>query len=255
VRVSACELPASARAAPADLQRRVLAGWQRIVVEDNGCGIPHEIAERIFEPFFTTKEVGKGTGLGLATIWHLVTDAGGEITVESKPGSGSKFVVVLPRWKMKSPAPDTLAPRGPTTSGGTKPLSVLLVEDEPKVARTALVMLTRMGHHAHHVIDGAEAWSHLAAGVKHYDVLLLDVNMPRMSGVELVRHVRATPFSGRIVVMSGRVDENDMRALDALRVDHFLSKPFTRDELFAALRGAKIVANTGTIAGSAAHLK
>jgi CheY-like chemotaxis protein len=110
-------------------------------------------------------------------------------------------------------------------------------------------MLTRMGHHAHHVIDGAEAWSHLAAGVKHYDVLLLDVNMPRMSGVELVRHVRTTPFSGRIVVMSGRVDENDMRALDALRVDHILSKPFTRDELFVALRGAKIA----SIAGTTAH--
>jgi DNA-binding response OmpR family regulator len=109
------------------------------------------------------------------------------------------------------------------------------VEDEPLVARTCVAMLKRFGHTVNHLTDGAKAWSHLVAGQQPYDLLLLDLNMPRMNGVDLVRHVRETPFGGRIVVMSGRVTEEDRRTLEGLRVDFILPKPFTPEEFTEAL--------------------
>lgn len=236
--VSAVELPAAAQQVRIARPGRMLAAWQRITVEDNGLGIPPEIIDRIFEPFFTTKDVGKGAGLGLATIWHLVTDAGGYVTVESKIGEGTKFHVTLPRWQEDPAAPKA----GPPPAAATAPAAgrrVLLVEDEPLVAQTAVAVLEHFGHTVTHLLDGAEAWTHLSANPAQYDVLLLDVNMPRMNGVDLVRRIRGTEFSGRIAVMSGRVDEADLHALKDLRVDYILAKPFTPDELTAALGGAR----------------
>ena len=234
--VSAAELPAAAQQVRIARPGRHLAAWQRITVEDNGVGIPPEIIDRIFEPFFTTKDVGKGAGLGLATIWHLVTDAGGYITVESKVGEGTRFHVTLPRWQEDAGASPAEPP--PVAVPAPAPARrILLVEDEPLVAQTAVAVLEHFGHTVTHLLDGAEAWNHLSAKPTQYDVLLLDVNMPRMNGVDLVRHVRETEFSGRIVVMSGRVDEADLNALKELRVDYILAKPFTPDELTAALGG------------------
>jgi signal transduction histidine kinase/ABC-type amino acid transport substrate-binding protein/CheY-like chemotaxis protein len=236
LRVSAEELPPTARPVRLGRPSRTLVAWQQLTVEDNGLGIRPEIIDRIFEPFFTTKEVGKGTGLGLATIWHLVTDAGGEVTVESKAGEGSKFHVTFPRWQPEpaQPGGDAKPLAAPDASAGRR---ILLVEDEPLVARTCVAMLKRFGHTVNHVADGADAWSHLAGGQQPYDLLLLDLNMPRMNGIDLVRRVRETRYAGRIVIMSGRVTEEDRRALEGLRVDFILGKPFTPEEFTEALGG------------------
>ena len=238
LRVSAVELPPAARPVRSGGPPRVLTAWQRITVEDNGMGIPPEIIDRIFEPFFTTKETGKGTGLGLATVWHVVTDAGGYVTVESKAGEGTKFHVTLPQWKEEAAPPKPVRPtaRIQTPGSGRR---ILLVEDDPLVGRTAKAMLERFGHTVTHLADGAEAWSKLAGDPGQFDLLLLDVNMPRMSGVDLVRRARGVSFGGRIVVMSGRVDDQDLRDLKELKVDHILTKPFTPDELSAALTPAQ----------------
>ena len=234
LRVSAEELPPGARPMRVGGPSRTLAAWQQLTVEDNGMGIRPEIIDRIFEPFFTTKEVGKGTGLGLATIWHLVTDAGGEVTVESKAGESSKFHVAFPRWQAEPPQQGSEAKpsAAPTATAGRR---ILLVEDEPLVARTCAAMLTRFGHTVNHLTDGVDAQAHLATGQQLYDLLLLDLNMPRMNGVDLIRRVRETSFAGRIVVMSGRVTEEDRRTLEDLRVDFILPKPFTPEEFAEAL--------------------
>ncbi len=238
LRVSVEELPVGALPVRSGGLGRVLEAWQHLTVEDNGLGIRPEIIDRIFEPFFTTKDVGKGSGLGLATVWHLVTEAGGEVTVESKVGEGTKIHVTLPRWQADTNPPVDNGKPG-SAPAPVKGRRILLVEDEPLVARTAIAVLERLGHTVTHLLDGAEAWSHFSSNGGPYDVLLLDVNMPRMSGVDLIRRVRETSFAGRIVVMSGRVADEDLRVLKALQVDYILAKPFTPAELGEALRGAK----------------
>jgi DNA-binding response OmpR family regulator len=112
------------------------------------------------------------------------------------------------------------------------------VEDEPLVADVAQQVLARAGHRVTHWADGASAWAHLAAHPAACDLLLADVNMPRMSGVELVRRARDAGFAGRILMMTGRVADEDRRALRELRVDGILPKPFAAADLAAAVEAA-----------------
>lgn len=204
--------------------RRQILGWQRLTVRDNGLGMRPEVRERIFEPFYTTKEVGKGTGLGLATVWHLVTEMSGRIEVESTPGEGSTFHVLLPvmAGHARPSAPDA---RPQLTAPATG--SVLMAEDDDLVAAAMLAALERAGYRAKHFTDGAAAWRHLESHLNDYDLLVLDVNMPGMDGITLVRHVVDTGrYRGRIVVASGRLDAEDMQQLRAAKVDALLLKPF-----------------------------
>lgn len=214
---------------------RTLLGWQRLTVEDNGMGIPAEVIDRIFEPFFTTKDVGHGTGLGLATVWHLVGEAGGDITVDSVPGEGSRFHVTLPRWEITLEMlrePQTPPPALGRTSG----LRILLAEDDPLVSRVALAVLERAAHVVTHCVDGADAWSRLDRDSSQFDVLLLDLNMPRLNGIDLLRRVRASAYRGAIVVISGRIADEDRETLQLLRVDQIIGKPFSASDLIDALR-------------------
>jgi signal transduction histidine kinase len=217
-----------------------LAGWQRITVTDTGKGIAAEHLERIYEPFFTTKEVGQGTGIGLATVWHLVNEAGGFIDVDSTPGTGSTFTVTLPVWAEA----DDHTPAAPCTAAAPAPAAVpprriLLVEDEGIVASAVTAMLQRQGHDVTHAIDGQTAWAEMKADPGRFDVLLVDINMPRMNGIDLVRRVRSTAWAGRIVVMSGRISDPDLRTLEQLRVHRMLPKPFTPEDIAAALGAAE----------------
>jgi two-component system cell cycle sensor histidine kinase/response regulator CckA len=231
--VQAEEAPASMRVARPEQSGNELLGWQVLTVEDNGTGIPADIIDRIFEPFFTTKEVGQGTGIGLSTIWHLVTAAGGTITVESRVGEGTQFHVVLPRWKTQRSSVRTSIPP-PLVDA--PPLRVFLAEDDRLLARACTRGLTGLGHEVTHVTNGLDAWHAFEnrAGESH-DVLLTDVNMPRMNGLDLIRRVRITGFRGRVIVMSGRVDAESLAAIKALQVDYVLAKPFTITRLVAAV--------------------
>jgi DNA-binding response OmpR family regulator len=112
---------------------------------------------------------------------------------------------------------------------------VLLVEDEPLVAQTVRAILRRGGHNVHHIADGAEAWKHLAGDFSQYDLLVVDVNLPGLNGIDLVGRARAGHFAGRILVVSGRVGISDLRALVQLHVDRVLTKPFTAQQFEGAL--------------------
>ena len=232
IRVEVEALPAAAAESPGVVARPLL-GWQQLTVRDNGLGITPEVRERIFEPFYTTKVVGKGTGLGLATVWHLVTEAGGRVELESVPGEGTAFHVLLPVW----PAPKTgestavVVPAAPVGAA-----RVFLAEDEELVASALTAVLRRGGHQVTQSHDGARAWEHLEHRLGDYDLLVLDVNMPGLDGIELAHRVRTSHFVGRIMIVSGRLTRPELQSIDQARVDRVLAKPFTMAEFLEAVR-------------------
>ncbi len=230
ISVEATGYPPEAFEAPASHGGRQVLGWQSLTVRDNGLGMPPDVVERIFEPFFTTKDVGKGTGLGLATVWHLVNDAGGHVTVESALGSGSEFHIFLPVW----PAAD--APKPVVVPNvAQKPVRLLLIEDEELVARPIIKLLERHGHKVRYFENGLEAWRHLEGNLGAYDLLIIDVNLPGMNGVDIVARARELEFKGRIFMVSGRFTSADMSALTRLRIDHSLTKPFNVQQFLKAV--------------------
>jgi len=228
--VEASQLAPDAFAAPASQAGRTLLGWQRLTVRDNGLGMPADVVERIFEPFFTTKDVGKGTGLGLATVWHLVNDAGGHVKVESVLGTGSTFHIFLPVW------PATEVPKAPVVfKAAAKAVRLLLIEDEALVARPIIQVLERQGHKVRYFENGLDAWKHLEGNLGAYDLLIIDVNLPGMNGVDIVARARERDFQGRIFMVSGRFTSSDMSALTRLRIDHSLTKPFNVQQFLQAV--------------------
>jgi two-component system cell cycle sensor histidine kinase/response regulator CckA len=230
ITVEVSELPPEAFESPANQNGKVLLGWQRLTVRDNGLGMPSHVVERIFEPFFTTKDVGKGTGLGLATVWHLVTDAGGRVKVESVLGMGSAFFIVLPIWPTSLKPVVAAVARSPA-----KAVRVLLVEDEMLVSRPIIQILERNGHTVRYFGNGQEAWHHLEKNLGEYDLLIIDVNLPGMNGIDVVARARELEFQGRIFMVSGRFTSSDMSALTRLRIDHSLTKPFNVQQFLQAV--------------------
>ncbi len=230
ITVEAAQLPPGAFEAPATQNGKSILGWQVLTVRDNGLGMPPDVVERIFEPFFTTKDVGKGTGLGLATVWHLANDAGGSVKVESVLGSGSAFHIRLPVW----PAAEKPKPAAVPRQAG-KPVRLLLIEDETLVARPIIQLLERQGHKVRYFENGLDAWQHLEGNLGAYDLLIIDVNLPGMNGVDIVTHARERDFQGRIFMVSGRFTSSDMSALTRLRIDHSLTKPFNVQQFLQAV--------------------
>jgi PAS domain S-box-containing protein len=207
--------------------------WLRLTVRDNGMGMPAEVQERIFEPFYTTKEVGKGTGLGLATVWHLVSRLGGKTTVDSEPGKGSSFHVWLP---VTAAQPSSSSTKPPIEKQPAKAIaSIFFVEDDELVARTVTALLRRMGHQVTHQTNGNDAWNHLSTN-SAYDLLLLDLDLPGINGLEIARRARGANYRGRILIASGRLSEADSLELDSLNVDGKLQKPFTPQTLSTAIQ-------------------
>jgi signal transduction histidine kinase len=245
VHVEAVQIPVGSSPQVPDWQGPgKLLGWQRLIVRDNGLGMAPEVRERIFEPFYTTKEVGQGTGLGLATVWRLVHDCGGRIEVDSAPGQGTAFQVFLPVQLVPAPAAGPAKPQSRSPLGGAR---ILLVEDEEYVAQTVAVALERAGYAVHHEPDGAAAWHHLQERFENYDLLVLDVNMPGINGLELTRRIRASHrYDGPILIMSGRIDAHEMEQLTAAQVTCVLNKPFDITELQAAVRHSLYPPSTPT---------
>jgi CheY-like chemotaxis protein len=162
---------------------------------------------------------------------------GGSVTVESKLGEGTKIHVNIPRWKQPSPSfperKEQMTIVQPQTGG-----KLLLVEDEELVARSVMPVLLRLGYEVVSCADGAEAWSRFADVGMGCKVILIDLNMPRMNGIDFVRHVRTTPYPGAILVMSGRVSDEDMLSLQELNINGILNKPFTSENLTDSIRRA-----------------
>jgi len=236
IQIEAANLSVDAiqRLEPSVPSRRQILGWQRLTVRDNGMGMSNHVRERIFEPFYTTKDVGMGTGLGLATVWHLVTEISGRVDVESVPGQGSAFHVFLPLLVGKMQTETSATHQQPPAIGNSR---IFLAEDDEMVASAVLASLRRAGHSLIHETNGASAWQHLQDNLDAYDLLMLDVNMPGLDGIELAKRLRATArYKGRIMIVSGRLGSDDLKEIATAKVDCVLNKPFRIHELLDAVQ-------------------
>lgn len=199
-----------------------------LAVSDTGVGMDRATQARIFEPFFTTKEVGRGTGLGLATVYGIVKQSGGHIRVESQPGLGTTFEIYLPVCE----APSDQVGAAPRQSVSARcGATVLVVEDEPAVRALAVAALSGAGYRVLEASGPAEALAVCARQPAPPDLLLTDLVMPEMSGQALAQRVLDLSPETRLLFMSGYT--SDVAARHGVRELHagYLQKPFSPSAL------------------------
>jgi|GEM_PF-110263 len=207
-----------------------------IEVEDNGTGIPKENLSKIFDPFFTTKDPGKGTGLGLASVYGIVNQTRGYIYPESELGKGTIFRIYLPRHVLKA---DDVAPKeekAPALRDPTGVGTILLVEDEDAVRDFAVRALEMRGYKVIDAAGGDEALELIAEHAAEIDLVISDVVMPGMDGPALVKEIRKANPAMRVIFMSGYADGAFRNAGDKPKDCHFISKPFKLQELTQKVR-------------------
>jgi PAS domain S-box-containing protein len=204
--------------------------YATLEVEDTGTGMEPDTLQRVFEPFFTTKPLGQGTGLGLSTVYGIVQQSGGHLTVASEPGRGSTFRVYLPPTaggeEVALPGPSAPLPRGSET--------ILLVEDEAGVRELLRRQLQALGYRVEEAGDGVEALALAGNPDKSMDLVITDVVMPSMGGVELAERLRASHPDVGVIFTSGYTG-----AVGSVpEGSRLLQKPFTVHDLAHAVRAA-----------------
>jgi CheY-like chemotaxis protein len=200
-------------------------------VEDSGSGMTAEVRARAMDPFFTTKPVGEGTGLGLAIVYGTMKAHGGTVAIQSMPGRGTLVTMTLPALT-SPPTPTESLPASSQTMASS--LEILVVDDDTLVQEVMGGLLELLGHMPRVVDSGPAALSYLEqTGAP--DVVILDINMPGMDGMVTLGRIWALAPNLPVLIVSGRVETS---ALD-VALEHpnvgYLSKPFTLDELKAAL--------------------
>jgi len=203
-------------------------------VSDTGTGIPPEVLPRIFEPFFTTKEVGKGTGLGLASVFGIMKQHHGGIEVNNRPGKGATFSVYFPALAAPVAKAVSAAEKAPVR-GGTETL--LLVEDEPTMRKLTRRLIERQGYRVLEAANGPEA---LEVWQKHREavaLLLTDLVMPAgLSGLELASRLLTEKPGLKVIFMSGYSQEAVQGGPELLASQSFIQKPFAPGQLLKTLR-------------------
>jgi two-component system cell cycle sensor histidine kinase/response regulator CckA len=204
-----------------------------LTVTDTGIGMDDDTRRHIFEPFFTTKGPGKGTGLGLATVYGVVKQSGGSVVVDSEPGKGSTFKIFLPQTQESAatPVPDESAAEGSIGAG-----TILLVEDEEALLNLAAERLTECGYTVMPARDGIHALEVARSFHGTIHLLLTDIMMPRMGGLSLARSLSELRPGIRVVFMTGHA-ERDASYREALRSGaESIQKPFSHEQLLRLIR-------------------
>ncbi len=206
----------------------------RLTVGDTGCGMDEKVLRRLFEPFFTTKEAGKGTGLGLATVYGITKQHRGWVGVDSQPGRGSTFSVFVPALAGESGGPGSEA-SAPPARGGRE--VILLVEDEAGLRKSVGSILRMYGYRVFEAADGREAIRVWTTHWREIDLLLTDMVMPHgINGLQLADELRSERPELKVLISSGYsadlVHQNDLEGKDMA----FIAKPCTARELAAAIR-------------------
>jgi two-component system cell cycle sensor histidine kinase/response regulator CckA len=200
-------------------------------ISDNGCGMNAEIREHIFEPFFTTKEEGRGTGLGLATVYGIIKQSGGTISVKSHPGQGASFIISLPAIQREIlPDPEPAARTRALKGTGT----VLLIEDQDAVRELVGLILTELGYSVLSAGLPSEAIKIAEAHTEDINLILTDVVMPEMNGSEVAIRISSIHRNALVLYMSGY--PYDTLEQHQISHEHFLAKPFSKDELADKVR-------------------
>ncbi|HET6583449.1 MAG TPA: response regulator, partial [Nannocystaceae bacterium] len=214
------------------------SSFVRIVVEDSGLGMDEAILGRVFQPFFTTKPKGEGTGLGLATAYRIVRDHGGDITMTSELGVGSRLVITLPAAEVEDTVPVSVEHDTQSKLEGR----VLVVDDEPLVRSTARRMLERFGLRVSLAVDGVDALAVHARESERFDVAIVDLDMPNLDGEQTIVQLRARDPHLPVIIASGHADSERTRRLMARGRISLLPKPFDAAGLWrhvsAVLQGA-----------------
>jgi two-component system cell cycle sensor histidine kinase/response regulator CckA len=216
-----------------ELSMEAPGAYVMLAVTDTGIGMDAETRSKIFEPFFTTKPADQGTGLGLATVYGIVKQSGGEIWVYSELGRGTTFKVFLPRLDELAGVEPVEPPR-PAASGGTE--TILLAEDEDAIRNVARRILERAGYTVLMAKNGAEAGavSEKYEGAIH--LLVTDMVMPVMNGTQLAERLRAQRPDVRVLYLSGYTDSTVARQGLLDNTAHFLQKPFSAESLARKIR-------------------
>jgi CheY-like chemotaxis protein len=200
-------------------------------ITDSGVGMSDEVKAKIFEPFFTTKEIGKGTGLGLATVYGIVKQSNGWIWVYSEPGKGSTFKVYLPRTA-ETGAPEQKASLAESASGTE---TILIVEDEAALRQVTSDFLEAKGYHVLQANDGPSALVLIAESSNDINLLITDMVMPGFGGAQLAQEFLARRPNGSVIFVSGyseRATSDDLTGSQKA----FLQKPFSLNSLARTMR-------------------
>lgn len=203
-----------------------------IAVQDTGCGMSAEVREHLFEPFFTTKEAGKGTGLGLATVYGIVREAGGNITVQSAEGAGSTFALTFPLADRPQPAQTSSS----STSGYDRGKeTILLIEDDANIRYLLAHTLKSCGYNVIEAVDGVDGLAIARESLSSIDAVVSDAIMPNLGGQEVIAQLRQLRPGLKAMLVSGHIDA-DPKDLSGDPQTKFLYKPVPPETLTAELR-------------------
>ncbi|MGM0443179.1 MAG: response regulator, partial [Fibrobacterota bacterium] len=202
----------------------------RIDVEDTGCGMTDAVLEKIFEPFFTTKEKGKGTGLGLSAALGTLQHHGGALTVTSTPGEGTVFTLYLPQ--VENQKERTVFEEVHQSGEGT----ILLVDDDDLIRVTGQALLKSLGYSVITASSGEEGLRLYREKANHFDLIIMDMVMPGMSGLEMYQEIRSFESSIPVLLSSGFSREPQVGDMYDDEACGFLQKPYRKADLAAQLR-------------------
>jgi PAS domain S-box-containing protein len=203
--------------------------WILIAVEDTGPGIAHAVRERIFDPFFSTKSSGRG--LGLSAVRGIVRSLGGVLELHSAPGDGTRFDIYL----REAAAPATLASEAASIAGGELRGTVLVVDDEASIRHVAHRVLSRIGFDVLEAEDGETGVARFRAAAPRLRLVLLDLTMPGMSGIEVLTEIRRTHATLPVIIASGYDHEDALREIGQDEYVTFLQKPYSTSQLRSAV--------------------
>jgi PAS domain S-box-containing protein len=218
----------------ASCQQSIAGDYVELAVSDTGIGIEKDEITRIFEPFYSTKEVGKGSGMGLSTVHGIVHEYGGHIGLESSPGNGTTFHIFLPAIRHMSTSVNQHEKQSSTPKQLRKQLSgrVALVDDEVSVSEFMQDMLENWGMDVYTFNSSMEAKSFIEANPDAFDLIILDQTMPKLTGIELARHIIAVNPHVPMILYTGHSDEIRNSDIELLNIKDVVKKPIDVDEFY-----------------------
>ncbi len=233
---------------PAHVGKMRAGNYACLSVSDTGCGMTPEIRARIFEPFFTTKKSGEGTGLGLAMVQDIILEHDGFVLVKSQPDQGTTFEIYLPTVTGDAAGVPPEIVRERVRGKGER---IMVLDDEPSITQVARQALEQAGYTPEEFNSSPEAWTQLTTSPERYELLLIDYQMPDLTGVELAARVRHATSSLPIIIMTARSGDLDLTKLQELGGVSVLQKPFDLSELVARVNAALQTRSPGDPAASA----
>jgi PAS domain S-box-containing protein len=228
-RISSVTFPQGSILPDADMEP---GDYVKLTVQDTGVGMTKEVRQRIFEPFFTTKGPGEGTGMGLAVVYGVVKNLGGTVTVQSEPGEGSTFEVLLPQAQR----PDTKKEEAAASVLPTGTERILFVDDEELLVEMTRGMLEGLGYHVTVTANGMDAWNLFRENPSRFDLVITDQTMPDLTGVKLAQKMLKARKDTPIILCTGYSEMVSAEKAKEAGISAFVTKPVVRKELAETVR-------------------